>query len=135
MDSVELPIVTERTHKTSAENGELIIVPLVNYFLNLLVSHAPAELLATYSADQKEAAWSVISFSNDKVVHSESVPSSLFRPCLARIAVGYMDGCVYGGFRRFSLISAGKTYPVAFYLGNDGLCGFWFRGRCGNQIL
>ncbi len=130
MDSFELPVVTERSHKSRSENGELIIIPLVDYFLNVLVAHSPAELFATYSPDNKEAVWSVISIPDEKVVHSESIPCGLFRPCLARIAVTYMGGCVYGGFNRLNLIQSEKIIPAAFYLGTDGLCGFWFRGKC-----
>ena len=40
------------------------------------------------------------------------------------------EGTVYGGFARLIINSGGRSYSAAFYLGNDGLCGFWFKGIC-----
>jgi hypothetical protein len=60
--------------------------------------------------------------------------AGLFRPVLARIALNYMSGCVYGGYRRFHLRMGVAVHPVAFYLGNDSLNGLWFRARCGTDI-
>jgi hypothetical protein len=132
--SFELPIVTERPANTISEHGEPIIVPTVDYFLNLLLSHAPAELAAAYSTDKKTAIWSVISVPEGKIIHTETLHSGLFRPCLARIGVTYMEGNVYGGFNRLRLIHSRQTFPLAFYLGNDGLCGFWLKVLCGDGI-
>ncbi|MDD5261940.1 MAG: hypothetical protein PHD76_08855 [Methylacidiphilales bacterium] len=128
-----LPIVTERPTKTWAEGNELIIISTVDYFINLLVAYAPAELKAEYSPDHKTAIWSLFKLPEYAIVHSEALPSVLFRPCLARIAFSYMDGCFYGGFNRLLLSHSGHTYRAIFYLANDGLSGFWFKGFCARE--
>jgi hypothetical protein len=136
MASIEVPPVRDRpaclTHRQPGD--EFPIVECVDYYINLLLSRAPAELTADYLADGKTVIWSVHSLPEKKLVHTETMPSIFYRQCLARIAVGYMQGCVYGGFSRMHLTSSGRTYSAAFYLGNDGLCGFWFKGRCGAVI-
>ncbi len=134
MNTIILPVATDCPLKMHAEGDELIIPPTVDYFLNLLVSNTPAELTAGYSEDSKTAIWSIHTTPQKRVVHTESIHSCLFRPCLARIALNYMGGNIYGGFNRVSLNFAGKIYSAVFYLGNDSLCGFWVKVRCGNQI-
>jgi len=133
MDVVTLPVRSQPPTKLRAEGDELIIISFVDYYLNLLVKHSPAEAIAEYT-DAKNVSFQVRSLPNKSVVLSESIPAGLFRPMLARIAFGYMNCSPYGGFRRFQLVFEERIYPVAFYLGNDGLSGFWFKGICGNQV-
>jgi hypothetical protein len=74
METVPLPVTRNRPNKIRAEGGELVILPTVNYFLNLLVLNAPAELAAEYSQDKKGAVLTVFSLPEKTVIHTE--PSS-----------------------------------------------------------
>jgi hypothetical protein len=121
MTSIEVPHVTARPECLDRTGGHGNIIECVSYFINLLISHAPAELTAEFSPDRKTAVWSVFSLPGKVLVHTEQIKAIWFRPFLARIGNTYM-------------ISSGRSYSAAFYLGNDGLCGFWFKGICGNHI-
>ena len=131
MTSIEVPFVKDRPAYLSEVGGPGNIIECVDYYINLLVSNAPAELTGEYSLDGKTVTWTVSSFLEKKVIYSENMRRNWFRQILARIAIKYMQGTVYGGFNRMYLISSGRVFSAAFYLGNDSISGFWFKGRCG----
>jgi len=123
MDSIEVPIVTLRPSCLDQAGGPGNIIECVDYYINLLLSHAPAELTAEYEPGGKSAIWTVRSLPDNKVLHTETIRSIWFRPCLARIALSYMKCSPYGGFSRTRLMVSENPYSAVFYLGNDGLPG------------
>ncbi len=114
--------------------GEQIIVSYADYLITSLLVAAPSELTAGFSPGENLISWRLRNLESGEERIADTLKGVLFRPVLARIAIRFMSGCVYGGYRRFHLRAGDFIYPVAFYLGNDSLNGFWFRGRCGAGI-
>ncbi|MHA3774824.1 hypothetical protein ACXR0O_25165 [Verrucomicrobiota bacterium sgz303538] len=119
----------------SPKPGELIFVPYVDWLLTNLVFSAPAQLSAELVPNSRSVSWCLRSLDSGEECILDNLSSSYFRPVLARMALSYMAGCVYGGYRRFHLRSGILIHPMALYLGNDSLTGLWFRGRCGTDII
>ena len=133
MKSVEVPLITQRPAclEKAGETGN--IIECADYYIDLLVSHAPAEITSENSVDGKRTIWTVRQLHDRSILHVEEMRPFWHRMILARIAFNYMDGTPYGGFSRMELVRQGCSYSGAFYLGNDGLTGFWFKGICGPQ--
>jgi hypothetical protein len=118
----------------SPKEGELIWIPYVNWLLTTLVLAAPSQLTAELLPGADSVSWIIRSLNSPSEHVADTFKARFFRPVLARIALNYMSGCVYGGYRRFHLRSGIDVHPVAFYLGNDSLNGLWFRARCGTNV-
>jgi len=117
------------------QKGEGGIVECVDYLISLVVKHAPAVMTSDLPIEGKPVNWIIRSLPDKNIRFTEVSRTVLFRPFLARIFCSYMngseaEGAVYGGFSRLIINSGGHNYSAAFYLGNDALCGFWFKGIC-----
>jgi len=132
MNTIEVPLVKDRPEFLShLEPGdEFHIIIAVHYYVNLLIAYAPAELNADYSPDGKEIIWSVVSLPEKKELYTETMLPGFYRQCLGRIGASYMEGALLGGFSVVKLLSMGRRYHAAFFLGNGGICGCWFKARC-----
>jgi hypothetical protein len=130
MTSIEVPIVTVRPAALTEVGAAGSIVEAADYYLNLLISHSPAEITCEYGDDPKFSTWCIRSLPSKTVVYTETIRSAHHRQILARIAASYMENSLYGGFQRLNLRHNGRTHRAVFYLGNDGFCGHWFKGIC-----
>ena len=127
---VALDLSVERPLMEAPRKGELIFHPYVDWILSHLVLAAPAQLTAELVPGAETVSWHLRSLNSSDERIADTLKASFFRPVLARIAINYMSGCVYGGYRRFILRAGAASHHVAFYLGNDALHGLWFRARC-----
>jgi hypothetical protein len=134
MTSVEVPLITDRPACLTEVGGSGTIMEAVDYYFTLLISNSPDEMTCEYSDDPKFVTWCIRSLPAKEVLHTETIPSKYHRQMLARIAVEFMDGQLYGGFQRLRLSQHGKLHRAAFYMGNDGLCGYWFKGNCSSAL-
>src|SRR5579871_636866 len=98
MKIVDVPPVPVRPACLShREHGDVFpTVECVDYYINLLISHAPAELTAEHAHDGKTVIWRIVSLPEKQELHTESMPVIFFRMSLARLAFGYMDQTPYG---------------------------------------